>query len=307
MPDDRREKLREALRLERGGLLDRALRQLEGTTEAEDPQLAAEALRHRADIHRARCEWERALEDARASGRVAKSAGLHELAAEAVNAEAAVHMSRGRWAEAVPLLTRMLEMTRSERIRGIAEQNLGVIAAERARLGEARSWFERSQTSFRAAEYSRGLAMAMVNTARVALLEGDDERAESLCRDAEQEAQRVGDLETAAMAAFNRAESMVRQGRYEEAEAPASVAMGYFTGVGNAWRRVECFRLIGDLHRGAGDRETARQCYARGVALARGTDTPVDASRLERLLAELDAAGGGNGEEGPTGAHPAER
>lgn len=257
--------------------------------EAEDPRLVAEARRHKADIHRARCEWERAIEEARSSAEVAESAGLTDLAAEAVNAEAAVYMSRGRWSEAQALLEHILEMTSSSRIQGIATQNLGVIAAELGELEEAREWLESSQASFRAARYSRGLAMALVNTGRVALLEGDDERAEALCAEGEGEAQRVGDLEVAALAAFNRAEALVRRGLYEEAEAPASVAMGYFTGVGNTWRRVECLRLIGDLHRGAGEAETARQCYVRGLALARGADTPVDATRLEQRLADLGA------------------
>ncbi|HUE76936.1 MAG TPA: hypothetical protein VMM83_03265, partial [Longimicrobiales bacterium] len=53
----------------------------------------------------------------------------------------------------------------------------------------------------------------------------------------------------------------------------------YFTSAGNAWRRLDCLRLFGDLHRQAGDFETARTCYERGLAVAREADTPLDITR----------------------------
>lgn len=287
MPEDSAERLREAVRLERGGLLDRALDRLIEAEASEDPALRAEALRHRADIHRARCEWEEAFRHARLSREVAESAGLGELAAEASNAEAAVHMSRQEYPRAAALLAGMLERATRPRIRGIALQNLGVIASEQGRLGDARERFEESRGCFEAAGYQRGVALAMVNAARVLLLEDDDETAESLCAQAEMVAQRVGDLEIAAMAAFNRAEALIRGGRHQEAEEPASVALGYFAGVGNDWRRMDCLRLFGDLHAALGELATARHCYERALELARANDTPREVARLEQILARL--------------------
>lgn len=288
--------LKEAVRLERGGLLDRALEQLSAAAMSDDPALAAEALRHRADIHRARCEWDLALDHARQSAALAEGAGQDELVAEALNAAAAVHMTRRDYDQAGDLLDRILALSSAPRVRGIALQNLGVIAAEEGRLEDARARFEESVERFRAADYARGVAMALVNTGRVALLGGDHTRAEELCAEGEAEAQRVGDLEIAAMAAFNRAEALVRGGRYQEAEAPASVALGYFTGVENGWRRMECLRLFGDLNRALGDGEVARQCYERGLDIARTSGSAHDVRKMEnaiRALGDLEPGAGG--------------
>lgn len=288
MPEHLTNTLREAVRLERGGMLDKALQQLDLAADSEDPALVAEALRHRADIHRSRSEWDLALEHARRSASVAEQAGLDDLAAEALNAEAAVHMIHRSYDEAAGLLQRILKLTGDPRVLGIALQNLGVIAAEEGRIEVARGHFEASLARFRASDYSRGVAMALVNTGRVAFLEGDNERAEALCAEGEMEAQRVGDLEIAAMAAFNRAEALVRAGRPEDAEAPASVALGYFTGVDNGWRRMECLRLFGDLNRAVGDAEVARQCYERALEIARAAGSPHDVTRLEKVVSQAE-------------------
>lgn len=292
MPDRHREKLTEAVQLERAGLLDRALDLLTAAARSHDPALAAEALRHRADVHRARCAWAAALGDARASAVRAAESGRPDLVAEAENAEAGVHMSRGSYEDAEPLLLGVLERAENPRIRGIALQNLGVIAAEKGDLEEARRQFEASRACFRTARYSRGVALALVNEGRMSLLAGDPRAAETLCGRADVIARREGDLEIAALAAFNRAESLVEAGRPGEAEEPASIALGYFTSVGNAWRRLACLRLFGDLHRRAGDLETARHCYERGLAVAREADTPLDISRLEALLVEVSLGTG---------------
>ncbi|HSH46256.1 MAG TPA: hypothetical protein VK966_10385, partial [Longimicrobiales bacterium] len=231
MPEHLADMLKEAVRLERGGMLDRAMEHLDMAADADDPALVAEALRHRADIHRARSEWDRAVREARQSAAIARGAGLDDLTAEALNAEAAVHMSRHAYTTARGLLEETLTLTSAPRVQGIALQNLGVIAAEEDRLADARQHFEESRARFHTASYERGVAIALVNSGRVALLEGDNDRAEELCAEGEMVAQRVGDLEIAAMAAFNRADALVRAGRYAEADPPASVALGYFTGV----------------------------------------------------------------------------
>lgn len=303
MPDDKpSETLDEVVRLERAGLLDRALDRLACAETVEEPALVAELLRHRADVHRARCEWDAALADARRSREVAESVGLTELVAEALNAEAGVHMSRRAYPEAEALLRRMMEVTSAPRIRGIGLQNLGVIAAEGGRLGEARERFSESQGCFEAVGYQRGLAMAMVNEGRVALLEGRCDEAESLCAQAGRIAERDGDLEVAAMAAFNRAESLIRGERVREAELPASEALGYFTGAGNPWRRMDCLRLFGDLYRRLGEATTARACYEAALEVARSVDTPEDEARLLQTIAGLGAPAGGDG--GPTPPGP---
>lgn len=282
------ETLEEAVRLERGGLLEKALAELDVAARSDDPAVLAEALRHQADIRRSRCEWEMAVALARRSRAIAREAGLPELEAEAVNAEAAIYLTRRFFADAERLFEAMLEITEDPRIRGIALQNLGISSAEQGHLEEARHRFLDSHDFFEAAGYTRGMATARVNSGRISLLEGRDEEAETLCTQADQLARRVGDLELSALASLNLAEALLRRGRPAEAEIPASVALGYFTGVGNQWRRIECLRLFGDLHRAEQDSESALQCYARALELARETETPDEVAGLEELLEAVE-------------------
>ena len=282
------EKLEEAVRLERGGLLEKALAGLDVAARSEDPAVLAEALRHQADIRRARCEWDLAVDLARRSREVARAAELPDLEAEAVNAEAAIYLTRRSFDEAEALFEEMLEITRDPRIQGIALQNLGISSAEQGHLEEARHRLLDSHDRFEAAGYTRGMATALVNSGRIALLEGKDAEAERLSTQADHLARKVRDLELSALASLNLAEALLRRGRPADAEIPASVALGYFTGVGNQWRRIECLRLFGDIHRADADSESAMQCYSRALELARETQTPDEVDRLEELLAEVE-------------------
>lgn len=290
MPERPTEHIEEAVRLQRGGLLEKALQHLEaGVSSSADPEVLAEALRHQADIHRARCDWDRAIELARRSAEVAVGAGLADLRAEALNAEAAVHMSRGDFDRAIPLLRRMLEVTDDPRICGIALQNLGTIAGERERFDEAQRHFAASYRRFEQADYRRGMAFALGNSGHIALLAGRLGEAEDLCGRAVDIARRIGDLELVAGASLSFAAALLRSGRIDEAEPPATEALGYFTAIGNHWRRIECFRVLGELHEAAGDPDSARHCYVRALALAHQFDAPLEASRMEAALAALAA------------------
>jgi tetratricopeptide (TPR) repeat protein len=286
--EDPTELLGEGVRLARGGLLDKALQHLTDAAERADPAVVAEALRHQADIHRARCDWDAALLLARRSAEVARGADLQDAVAEAENAEAAVHLSRGAFDEARPLLVAMAERTQSPRIRGIAYQNLGYIAAEEGEHESAQKWFDRALNAFRQARYARGATMALMNSGRIALLRGDYETAEGLSEGAAAAARGVDDLELLALACLNLAEALLRLGRTDEAEKPASEALGYFDGTGNDWRRIECLRLFGDIHRTAGDRDSAERCYRAGLQLARRIDARREVSLLEERLDQLD-------------------
>lgn len=288
MPDQSIEHLEEALRLQRGGLLEKALQHLQaGVSASSDPHVLAEALRHEADIHRSRCEWDLALGDARRSAEVASAAGLHDQWAEALNAQAAVHLSRGEFDLAIPLLERMLEVTSDPRIHGIALQNLGLIAGEREQLDDAQHFFSESYICFSRAEYQRGMAIALANSGQIALLAGQIEEAGDLCGRAADAARRTGDLELVATASLNHASALLQSGQVEKAEHPAAEALGYFTAVGNHWRRIASFRVLGDVHEATGDPESARLCYQRALQLARQIGAPVEATKLEACLAEL--------------------
>jgi tetratricopeptide (TPR) repeat protein len=276
--------IEEGLRLEKSGMLDRALAHYEAATENKDPLTVATAWRRRASVLRTRCDWEGALHAARESAAVAVRHGLTNAHAEALNAQAAVFQSQGDFAAAQPLLERILEMTNDPRIRGVALQNLGTIAAERGDYENAEHRFLESYSCFKAADYQWGQAFALNNYGRAAMDRDNFEIAERVLTRAVELAREIEDLDLAALATMNLAETMLSANDLERADEAASTALGYFDMAGNRWRRVECLRLLGDINRRDGQYEVAHRCYAQGLALARELGVQLEISRLEDRL-----------------------
>jgi tetratricopeptide (TPR) repeat protein len=283
----------EGLRLEKSGLLDRALAHYDAAAHATDPLTVATALRRRASVLRTRGDWDAALDAARASGDVAERHGLHDAHAEALNAQAAVYQSQGDFDAATPLLERILTMTRDARIRGVALQNLGGIAAERGDLETAEHRFLESYRCFRDAGYRWGEAFSLNNYGRAALDRANLEIAERVLKEAIELARSVEDLDLAALATMNLAETMLAAGDPERAEEAASSALGFFDMAGNRWRRVECLRLLGDINRRDADADTAARCYRQGLELARTLGVQVEIARLEERLRDLTSPDAG--------------
>lgn len=287
--------IEEGLRLEKAGMLDRALAHYEAATRGEDPVTVATAWRRRASVLRTRCDWAEAIAAARESAAVAQRHGLEEAHAEALNAEAAVFQSQGDFASAIPILGRILDMTKEPRIRGVALQNLGGIAAEEGDLETAEHRFLESYRCFREADYSWGQAFALNNYGRAAMDRGSLEIAERVLTQAVELARSVEDLDLSALATLNLAETMLAADDFERAEGAASAALGYFDMVGNRWRRVECLRLLGDINRRDGQLDIATRCYQQGLGLARELGVQLEVMRLEerlRVVAEASATGG---------------
>ena len=276
--------IEEGLRLEKAGMLDRALAHYEAAAEGTDPLTVATAWRRRASVLRTRCEWAGALAAARESAAVAERHGLDDAHAEALNAEAAVFQSQGDFVAAVPLLERVLRMTPEPRIRGVALQNLGGIAAEQGDLETAEHRLLESYRCFRDADYAWGQAFALNNYGRAAMDRGNLEIAERVLTQAVELARSVEDLDLSALATMNLAETMLAADEFDRAEEAASAALGYFDMAGNRWRRVECLRLLGDINRRQGDLETADRCYTQGLALARDLGVQLEIIRLEERL-----------------------
>jgi tetratricopeptide (TPR) repeat protein len=280
--------IEEGLRLEKFGMLDRALAHYEKAATGNDPLTVTTALRRRASVLRTRCEWEGALAAARESAAVAVQHGLDDAHAEALNAESAVFQSQGDFAAATPLLERILEMTTDPRIRGVALQNLGTIAAEGGDYETAEHRFLESYRCFRAAEYAWGQAFALNNYGRAAMDRDNFEIAERVLSRAVELAREIEDLDLAAIATMNIAETMLSAGDLERADEAASTALGYFDMAGNRWRRVECLRLLGDINRQDGQLEVARRCYLQGLDLARELGIQPEIIRLEERLRGRD-------------------
>ena len=291
MPDAT-ELLHDGIRRELGGALGAARAAYEAVAEGRagdaHPSVRAEALRRLSDVHRAQCRWDEALLAARESARVAEESALHVSLAEALNAEAGVHLSRGDFDAAVPLLERMLVLADDDRLRGIALQNLGAVAAQTGDPELAARRFAESQSAFARAGYRRGEALALNNRGRAALDAGNVAEAALLLPQAVEIARSVEDVDLVALASLNHAEALAALGDMEQAEELISSALGFFSSTGNTWRRIECFRLLGDVRRRRGDASTAAACWRQGLDLARVIHALPDVRTLERRLAELE-------------------
>ncbi len=282
-----RDHLEAGLRYQRGGVLDRAIASYKAAETAADPAVTSEALRRQSSVLRTQCCWEEAISAAQRAAAIAEQYDRPDLYAEALNTEAAVHQSRGSYETAVSLLRRVLETCPDDRVRGIALQNLGSIAAQRGDLQSAQSLFGESSEAFRRVGYDWGEAAALNNAGRAALDAGHARAAIALLEQACTAAQRVADSDLVALSRVNQAAALGSMGEYGEAERLASVSLGYFSSTGDRWREIECLRVLGDLLSSQGSVEPARRCHARALALAREIGATADAALQEGRLRQL--------------------
>lgn len=287
MPDSA-SALAEGLRAEKLGILDRALDAYErAAAESSDPDVVAEALTRQADVLRARCDWDRALEQARQGRDVAGRAGLPLRQAQALNAEASVHIARGDLDLARPLLEEMVRISDDVRLRGIGLQNLGSVYAHQGRLDVAERMFAESFACFRECGYERGQAIALNNRGRAALDRGNAELAREVLEQAVHAARHVEDEELIALSTTNLSAAMLAAGQFERANDLVCAALGHFRTSGNRWREVECLRLLGDINASRGHPEDAIRCYERGLQLAEQIDARLEIATIKEQLGRL--------------------
>ena len=289
MPDNN-ELIEEGIAAERLGLLDRAESCFSQAAESTDCCLQARALTKLADVHRARAQWDTALQLARRAQQIARDSGRQLIHDEAIVAEGNVLMCRGDFIAATSLFESLLNTARDPRLRGVVLQNLGSILAHKGQLGAAERAFMKSHEYFKQAGYRRGEAIALNNCGRVALDQGDVERAEPSLMDAIFMAREVEDSELVALATLNLAEALAQRGENKRARDLASAAFGHFGSCGNRWRQVECLRLLGALHERERCSDDAERCYARALALAESIDAQGEIATLRDSLAKLRTA-----------------
>ena len=283
-----RESIDEGIRYETGGVLDRALESYrEAAAAASEPRHRIEALRRQADVLRSRCLWEEAVACARESAAEARAEQLHDLLAESLNAEAAVYQSRGELDRAAALYEEMLDLTRDLRVRGIALQNLGSLAAMRGDFSAAEERFVESFQCFQAGGYKRGVIFALNNYGRAALDRHADSTAHSVLDRAERYARELMDLDLLAIVRLNLAESHLRRADIDRAEDLASAALGYFANTDNQWRRLECLRLMGDIAVVQQRAESARNLFQSALRIAQDVGATLEADVLQRRLDSL--------------------
>lgn len=284
--------LADGVRAERAGALDRALFLYVSVADtAVDADLKAEALTRQADVLRARCEWQSALEAARNAQTVAESTNppLLERLAEAVNAEANVLLCTGDFVAAAAKYELIAAKAADARLRGIALQNLGSVYAQCGQPTAAERAFSESLEQFQHCGYKRGQAIALNNLGRLALDSHDCARARPLLSQALTIARDEEDHDLSALASVNLAAALCDEGQLDRAQDLAMAALGYFSDCANRWREVECLRLIGDINAKCEDRENAIRCYQLALSLAEQIGSEPEMQLTRERLATLSA------------------
>lgn len=283
-----RDRLTEGIDAEKKSDLDHAERCFQAVVQARPADdVLAEVHCRLANLYRTRCQWDQALSHARDSARIANRLDDKKLFAEALNAEAIIHQSRGEFEQATPLLNRVLTLTDDARLRGLALQNLGSIAALSGDLGSAERYFAESYGCFMRCGNPRGEAHSLNNYGRAALDRGNLVLAEEVLQKAVEIARTAEDMEMIALSTMNYAEAVARRGDMSRAEDLASTALGYYAHIGNSWHQIECLRLLGDIHVQGHNTPVARRCYEEGLELAKKIGARVEISSLTRALGSL--------------------
>jgi tetratricopeptide (TPR) repeat protein len=209
------------------------------------------------------------------------------LYAEALHAEANVYHQRGEFEAAIPLYERVLEMPVDDRVRGLALQNMGAIAAQRADLDAAERLFLDSYWHFRRAGYDRGVAFVLNNQAAAALDRGRFSSAATIARQAIEAARQAGDFELLGIATLNYAEALAAQDDLVRAESLAAGALGFFVLANSDVHRAQGVRVLGDIYAKTGERARARACYTQGLELAIGLGSRFDTEKLRDALGRV--------------------
>jgi len=282
-----KEQLDEGLRLQKAGLLEEALRLYETASHSGDEAVRATALCRKADLYRVWSLWDEAASSARLGAAVARQAGEYSLYAEAINAEANVYHQRGEFDAAVSLYERVLELPVNDRVRGLALQNMGAIAAQRSDLDAAERLFLDSYWHFRRAGYDWGVAFVLNNQAAAALDRGRYGSAASIARQAIEAARRVDDFELLGIATLNLAEALAAQDDLAHAESLAAGALGFFVLAKSELHRAQCLRVVGDIYCRRGEASRARACYHQALEIAESLGSQVDIDKIRAELARL--------------------
>jgi tetratricopeptide (TPR) repeat protein len=281
------DRIDEGFRLQKAGLLEEALQQYDAAASSGDVTVRARALCRKADLYREWSRWDQATDCARQGAALARGAGAYSLYAEAINAEANVYHQRGEFDAAVPLYERVIEMPVDDRVRGLALQNMGAIAAQREDLDGAERLFLDSYWHFRRAGYDRGVAFVLNNQAAAALDRGRFSSAATIARQAMEAARQVNDFELLGIATLNYAEALAAQEDLARAESLAAGALGFFVLAKSDVHRAQCLRVLGDIYVRRGELSRARACYMQGLEVAVPLGSRFDTDKLRSALADL--------------------
>jgi tetratricopeptide (TPR) repeat protein len=281
------DRIDEGFRLQKAGLLEEALEKYDVAAHSGDESIRARALCRMADLYREWSRWDQAKDCAREGATVARRAGEYSLYAEAIHAEANVYHQRGEFDAAIPLYERVLELPVDDRVRGLALQNMGAIAAQRDDLDAAERLFLDSYWHFRRAGYDRGVAFVLNNQAAAALDRGRFSSAATIARQAMEAARQAADFELLGIATLNYAEALAAQDDLAQAESLAAGALGFFVLAKSEVHRAQCLRVLGNIYVQRGEISRARACYMHGLEVAVPLGSRFDIAKLRGALAAL--------------------
>ncbi len=256
--------------------------------ESRDGTVLSEALRRAAGIHRRRHERPRALALYQRSHEVALAAGESVLAAEALNGIALVYFHDGEWEAAREYLRRALAMgSESEELRGLIEQNLGVMANIEGDIPAAIAHYQRALGSFRAARNDSRCAAAYHNLGMASADRQKWDEAERYFRASLEIADSLGDVNVRGHVLLNHTEVDLARGRYEDARRHAEQALQIFDQVGALDHKASAYKFLGMLYRETGRGTLAEARLKTALELATQSGALLMQAEASRELALL--------------------
>jgi len=288
---DAQTRLQTGLQFEQCGMWAIAHATYEGVR-AQHPgtPLGVEAQIRIARVFRGQAQWTEALAVAETAAAQASTLGEPDLWAEAVNVAVGVHLMRGEHGEADRVAVAALAHAANPRIRGLLLHNRGSAAAQQRDFDRATTLFADAVAEFQAAEYEIGMAFALNSRSAAAHDAGRPTEALELAQTAHQVALQARAYDQCILAVENQADPLVSLGRFDEAEALASQALGHFGAIDDQFRCVECLEILGRIFAArtdTPDRSVAGDCYRRGLEIARQIGAGTLMTRMERRLQEV--------------------
>ena len=291
--------LRQGREHERAGRLTEALEVYGAVAtaadETRDGKVLAESLRRAAGIRRRRNEPSEALALYQRSYDVARSIDDAALAAEALNGIAVLNVHRGDWESAREYLQRAIDAgAENEDLRGRIEQNFGVMANIEGDITAAIAHYQRSLSSFRAAQNDAGCAIAYHNLGMVSADRQLWDDAERYFRASLEIAESTGDVNIRGHVLLNRTEVDLARGRYEDARRHAEQALQIFDEMGARDKKALAYKFLGMLYRETGRPMLAEARLRTAVDLAAEVDATLSQAEACRELALLYQGQGRN-------------
>jgi putative nucleotidyltransferase with HDIG domain len=263
--------------------------------ERQDGKMLAEALRRAAGIRRRRHERNESLALYQRSYEVAFAIQEQVLAADALNGIALVYFQNGEWESAREYLRRALELgSDSEELRGLIEQNLGVMANIEGNIPDAIAHYQRALHSFREARNDSLCAAAYHNLGMASADRQMWDEAERYLRSSLEIADSTGDINVRGHVLLNHTEIDLARGRYEDARRHAEQALQIFDQVGALDHKASAYKFLGMLYRETGRPTLAEARLKTALDLATEAGAPLMQAEASRELALLYQTHGRN-------------